>query len=70
MAVVPDTVTLTAEAAGGTVVVSAAFEMRPTGPEIKEAVVGIVGVSEVRDTESLRPLPSSANPRALVRVGR
>ena len=47
MVVASDTVTVTAAPAAGGVTVSAAFEMRPTGPEIKEAVVGIVGVSEV-----------------------
>jgi hypothetical protein len=48
MAVDPASVKLSAKEVDGRVVVSAAFEMQPTDPEIKEAVVGIVGVSEVR----------------------
>jgi hypothetical protein len=69
MAVAPDTVTVTAQPGvgeGSPVTVTAAFEMRPTDPEIKEAVVGIVGVSEVRGWGETRAPLRSDHPRTLV----
>jgi hypothetical protein len=64
MAVVLDTVRISSKPGpgGGSVIVDAAFEMRPTGAEVKEAVVGIVGVSEVRGRRGGGPAFSPPTP--------
>jgi hypothetical protein len=64
MAVAPDTVRVSSKpgADGGSIVVEAAFKMRPTGAEVKEAVVGIVGVSEVRGVAGSRGAFSPPTP--------
>lgn len=65
MAVAPDTVRVSIKPGAdgaGPVTVEAAFEMRPTGAEVKEAVVGIVGVSEVRGWEGVESSTSPLTP--------